>query len=57
MKKVRQSATSGFQDLAALRAMIIHLSELRDAEALGLRIPPPITHSRARREGADHGAP
>lgn len=57
MKKVRQSALSGFQDLDALRAMIIHLSALRDAEALGLRIPPPTTPSRARRDGADHGAP
>lgn len=57
MKKVRQSAISGFQDLEALRVMIIHLAALRDAEALGLRIPPPTTHARPRREDADHGAP
>lgn len=57
MKKVRQSAPSGFQDLEALRAMIIHLSEMRDAEALGLRFPPPTTPSRPRREGTDPGAP
>lgn len=51
----KQPRAPGFQNIQELRLMILAFSALRDAAALGLKLPP-LTTSPSRRDGAAQGS-
>ena len=53
----KQSSALGFQNIDELRLLIRAFSELRASVALGLKLPPPLTTSPTRRDGAAQGSP
>ncbi len=53
----KQSSAPGFQSIDELRLMIRAFSELRASVTLGLKLPPPLTTSAIRRDGAAQGSP
>jgi hypothetical protein len=57
MKTTESRATSGCKSLEDLRLLILHLSELRTAAALGLKLPLPPVLEQARRDGAATRSP
>ncbi len=57
MKTTEPCATSGFQSREDLHFLILHLSELRTAAALGLKLPRPPVRGQARRDGTATRSP